>query len=377
MEKNNIEIENQKFKNALDFYMLANNLKYQPSYHQNQSIADSIYGTMVLAIAFNSEYEVTDNLGPVLRTILLKEMQINNNKQFIHCLSKLDKGYDYYMELQANRGLCESNNEVGTFIETCKLLDQCLNNFFDKYLVDNKIKTTDYKELFTLAKEKGFFVSIGNNEAKNLEIFRFYYLNDKLKMKVRSGWDSTHWNIQHSRVEKISEHIVGTLALAMGLDSEFDFGIDMDKVLSILSIHEIGEIKIGDITPFDGITPAQKQEIEHKAIIDVIGNLTKGKEMIHSFFEFDDQKNNDAKFAHYCDKLEADIQSKVYQDMGCHNLLTAQENNVVFQNSKIQKIIEEGATTAFDIWYAWDKSIYTENPTFTKALKYVKNTKLK
>ena len=40
-------------------------------------------------------------------------------------------------------------------------------------------------------------------------------------------------------------------------------------------------------------------------------------------------------------------------------------------------MIEDGATTAFDIWYEWDKSIYSDEPIFTKTLNYVRNTKLK
>ena len=198
-----------------------------------------------------------------------------------------------------------------------------------------------------------------------------------MKNKIRSGWDLNHWNITNDRIERISEHVVGTIALACALNSEFDFDINLDDVISTLCIHEVGEITIGDITPFDGITPEEKKTIEHKAIIDVIGNLTAKDEMINSIFEFDERKTNNAKFSHYCDKLEADIQDKVYQDMGCHHPLTEQENNVAFKSSRVQKMIEEGASTAFDIWYEWDKSIYTDSPIFTKTLKYVKDTKIK
>jgi len=34
----------------------------------------------------------------------------------------------------------------------------------------------------------------------------------------------------------------------------------------MLIIHEIGEVLIGDITPFDNITPEQKQRVEHQAM---------------------------------------------------------------------------------------------------------------
>lgn len=60
---------NNKIKNAIDFYMLINNLK-SVTKDNNQSIADEIYGSMVLATAINSEYKKVNNLGLTIRIIL-------------------------------------------------------------------------------------------------------------------------------------------------------------------------------------------------------------------------------------------------------------------------------------------------------------------
>ena len=68
--------------------------------------------------------------------------------------------------------------------------------------------------------------------------------------------------------------------------------------------------------------------------------------------------------------MEADLQSKVYQDMGCHHSLDEQTNNVVFKNAKAQQMVADGAKTAFDIWYEWDKSIYTDDEVFAQMLNY-------
>lgn len=58
----------------------------------------------------------------------------------------------------------------------------------------------------------------------------------------------------------------------MALNFEFEYNLDTDKELKMLVIHEIGETLIGDITPFDRITPARKKEIEHKAMRDALYN---------------------------------------------------------------------------------------------------------
>ena len=203
---------------------------------------------------------------------------------------------------------------------------------------------------------------------------RFYLLATELKYKIRSGWDKDHWNITSERIESIAEHVYGTCILAISLNSEFEFEIDIGKVLKMLVLHEIGEVIIGDITPFSNITPEEKVEKEHEAIIKIVGDLINKDEIISLLFEFDDKNTNEAIFAYYCDKLEADIQSKVYQDRGCHNSLDNQQNNKVFKNPKAKKIIESGAKTAFDIWYEWDNGIYSNNEIFKQMLELVKNT---
>ena len=209
-------------------------------------------------------------------------------------------------------------------------------------------------------------------ETKLENAMRFYLLATRLKYKIRSGWDEKHWNVSKERLESVAEHVYGTCILAISLDSEFECYIDLNKVIKMLVIHELGEVLIGDITPFDNVSKEEKLRLEHEAIIKVIGNLVKKDELISLLFEFDERKTREAIFAYHCDKLEADLQSKVYQDMGYQNSLDNQENNVVFNNAKIQQWVQEGATSAFDIWYKWDKPLYKNDETFAKLLDYIK-----
>ncbi len=197
---------------------------------------------------------------------------------------------------------------------------------------------------------------------------KFYLLATKLKYKIRSGWDKNHWNVSSERIESIAEHVYGTCILAISLNSEFQLNMDMEKVLMMLTIHEIGEVLIGDITPFDKIS---LEEIEHRAMKNVLGDLLNKEELFDLLLEFDEHSTKEAKFAYLCDKMEADIQAKVYQDMGYQHSLDDQENNVVFKSPKIRKMIEDGAQTAFDIWYEWDKPKFDGEPVFARTLSYV------
>ena len=209
-------------------------------------------------------------------------------------------------------------------------------------------------------------------EEKLKNSMRFYMLATQLKYKIRSGWDKSHWNVSKERVESIAEHIYGTCILALSIDSEFKTDLDINKVIKMLVLHELGEVIIGDITPFDNITPEEKMEKEHEAIREVIGDLVNQEEFLSLLFEFDEKKTKEAIFAYHYDKLEADIQAKVYQDMGCQHPLDEQENNVVFKSNKVQQMVKDGAQTAFDIWYEWDKSLYYDDEDFARLLDYVR-----
>ena len=209
-------------------------------------------------------------------------------------------------------------------------------------------------------------------EEKLKNSMRFYMLATQLKYKIRSGWDKSHWNVSKDRVESIAEHVYGTCILALSIDSEFKTNLDINKVIKMLVLHELGEVIIGDITPFDNITPEEKMKKEHEAMREVIGDLVNQEEFLSLLFEFDDKKTKEAIFAHHCDKLEADIQAKVYQDMGCQHPLDEQENNVVFKSNKVQQMVKDGAQTAFDIWYEWDKSLYYDDEDFARLLDYVR-----
>lgn len=53
------------------------------------------------------------------------------------------------------------------------------------------------------------------------------------------------------------------------------------------------------------------------------------EEITKLILEFVDVKTKEAKFAYQCDKLECDIQSKIYDEQGCVDLM-CQEGNACF-----------------------------------------------
>lgn len=358
----------EEISKTLDFYVKANDLKNkiidEPN---NYSVADHLFGSMILATAIDSEFKETNNLSKIYRMLLLAEF---SNLYPNYDFNNLKLGKQYAHEILEARDM---NSKDGKLVFKYKMLDFLLTK-----LIKEKENSITPSQL--IQEGSTIISSLCSKESSECEeIFRFYYLNFRLKNKIRTGWDSTHWNVKSNRIERISEHIIGTLSLAIVLNSEFGYNFDIDKELKMLVIHETGETLIGDITPFDGITPEKKKEIEHQAMRDALGNLKEKDSLLALLYEFDEQETPEAKHSHYSDKIEADLQAKIYQDKGMHHSLDDQENNCVFKSSRVQQMLKDGAKDAFDIWYEWDKSIYegdVQFPEFSNMLKIARGNNL-
>lgn len=212
------------------------------------------------------------------------------------------------------------------------------------------------------------------NTEKIENIIHFYVLASTLKDKIRSGWKV--WNIERERVESVAEHIYGTCMLSIAIDSEYDFNIDLMKVIKMLVIHELEEIEIKDFTPFDKITNEEKREMGKVAVEDVLKDLAKKEELIKLIEEFEDMKTKESIFAKMCDKLESDIQCKLYCEEHCLDV-NKSENKSILEGERIQKLIENGSKTISDFYIEnHKKEILDQDEIFKEIADYIKNNTL-
>ena len=212
---------------------------------------------------------------------------------------------------------------------------------------------------------------LDNNE-KIQKLLKFYLLATELKNKIRSGW--IVWNVSKERLESVAEHIYGTCILAIAIDSEFNLNIDLSKVVMMLVLHEIEEIKIGDLTLFDKITDDEKRIIGKEAVTQVLKPLSKKDKYIELIEEFENMQTKESIFAKMCDKLEADIQSKIYCEQGYCDMYA--ENVVhLLKDERIAKMINEGAKTVADLFIENDRLKFKEK-TFEDLADFVKEMNL-
>lgn len=149
---------------------------------------------------------------------------------------------------------------------------------------------------------------------KEEKVINYYIMCNKLKNLIRTG--RKHRNVPKERLESVAEHIFGVQMLAIAMKSEYQYDIDILKVIFMIAIHELWESIIWDLTQFE-ISKEEKQKMEHEAVHNILKDLVDGEEIEKIFLEFDEHKTNEALFAYHCDKLECDLQCKLYDEETC------------------------------------------------------------
>lgn len=207
---------------------------------------------------------------------------------------------------------------------------------------------------------------------KEEKVIKYYMICNKLKSLIRSGW--IKWNLEGDRLESVAEHIYGVQMLAISMWSEYKYDIDLEKVILMLAVHELEETVIGDLTIFD-IEKSDKIKLGHDAVCNILSDLDKGDKIKNLIFEFDDRKTKEALFAHYCDKLECDIQAKIYDDRG-YVSLKKQDNNKVFKDKDVKKYLDEYKSFS-GMWLKFGQDKYNYDNNFKEVSDYLLNNDIK
>lgn len=207
--------------------------------------------------------------------------------------------------------------------------------------------------------------------SKETNVIRYYVLCNKLKDIIRTGWKD--WNVQRERLESVAEHIFGVQMLAIGMSSEYKYDIDISKVILMLALHELEEIYIGDLTLFQ-ISREEKEKLGRNAVSKVLNGMMNTDEISKLILEFDEGKTAEAKFAFFCDKLECDLQAKLYDEENCVDL-TNQQNNRTYYDETVQKFLQKEKTWS-GMWLAFGQDKYHYDDNFKAISNYAKENSI-
>ncbi len=186
------------------------------------------------------------------------------------------------------------------------------------------------------------------------DAFTFYYKATQLKDMLRQG--AVQWNVDKDRLESIAEHTFGCMILAISLQPELDLKIDLGKTLEMLTIHELEELAIGDVTPLDKIDKKSLKLKARNAVYNFVKDLKCGKRLMALTDEYNLGETQEAKFAKAVDKLECVLEFKKYQDLGQVSLSNLKPE--MLQNKKVKEFVESGQYDLADIFFLYHKPAF-------------------
>ena len=133
------------------------------------------------------------------------------------------------------------------------------------------------------------------------ELLSILSVAEKLKCNTRHCYTSS------GRKESVAEHCWRTALMAMLLKEDFP-DADMDKVIQMCLIHDLGEAFTGDIPCFDKTAAHEQQEDDQlSAWVESLPSATR-QTFAELYWEMNAQQTTEAKIYKALDRLEAVIQ---------------------------------------------------------------------
>jgi putative hydrolase of HD superfamily len=159
----------------------------------------------------------------------------------------------------------------------------------------------------------------------------------RLKTVRRQGW------VDRSvpDAESVADHTFRAMVMAWVLGR--DAGLDTDRLLKLMLLHDLPEVEAGDATPYGeilsstdelaeivphwrelvspeqlAVTKRQKRKAEEKALEKLASDLPEALalEIRELWIDYTERRTPEAKFAAQIDKLEAALQAIEYRDAG-------------------------------------------------------------
>jgi len=92
--------------------------------------------------------------------------------------------------------------------------------------------------------------------------------------------------------------------------------MNRERALSYALIHDMPEIRVGDLTPYDGVAAEEKIRRERAAMKDLCATLPKGDLLIDLWKAYAQQADEEARFVRQLDRLDMALQAVVYAQDG-------------------------------------------------------------
>ncbi|KAK0488597.1 HD domain-containing protein [Armillaria novae-zelandiae] len=205
------------------------------------------------------------------------------------------------------------------------------------------------------------YTSSGNESADRLA---FFHVLERLKTQKRTGW------IDHGigKPESISDHMYRMSVLAMCTSDE---KLDIPKCVMMCVVHDLAEAQVGDITPREGISRAEKLRLEEEAMYNFIHEMlhnSPAAQRIEALWkEYEDGKTPEARFVKDLDRFELASQAFEYErTYTARNLQTFFDTSLPkIRHTEVREWSEDLLKERKELWNAIEPA---EQPAFNSLL---------
>mmetsp|Transcript_33136 Transcript_33136/g.33745 ORF Transcript_33136/g.33745 Transcript_33136/m.33745 type:complete len:199 (-) Transcript_33136:439-1035(-) len=133
-------------------------------------------------------------------------------------------------------------------------------------------------------------------------------------MILKSGTSASGWvDNKVSLPESVADHMYRMSMMGFLITDE---DVNKDRLIKICLVHDLAESIVGDITPHQNVSKAEKRQLEEEAlrnIVSQIGNADISKELWELWMEYEEGISKEAQVAKELDKLEMIIQAEEYE----------------------------------------------------------------
>ena len=130
-----------------------------------------------------------------------------------------------------------------------------------------------------------------------------------LKALPRAGW----LRVGVQQPESVAAHSWGIAWLVLNLCPA---NINRARAIEIALVHDLAEVRAGDITPYDGISPESKRSLEREALFAMVEDLPARDHIVACWEEYDTGSTLEGRFVKACDKLDMALQAEIYRSEG-------------------------------------------------------------
>lgn len=127
----------------------------------------------------------------------------------------------------------------------------------------------------------------------------------RLKELARSGWV----RVGVPAPESVAAHSWGVAWLVVVLcPSE----LNRERALAMAVVHDLAEVRVGDLTPHDGVDPREKSARESAVFAEMTRDLPGAADLRALLREYEECATPEARFVKACDKLDMALQASRY-----------------------------------------------------------------